>query len=73
MMNIGDSLKVALARHDKPQSWLSEQMGCTQSYISRVMNGRANVSVRRAYQIAAIFGMNGAEFIALGDEIKDRG
>jgi plasmid maintenance system antidote protein VapI len=68
-MYIGSALKVALAKQDKSQNWLADEMGVVQSYVSHMATNKANVRLQTAYRVARALGMEFADFMALGDEL----
>lgn len=66
-MNIGKSIKVALAMRDMKQNQLASKMKVTPRWI----NGLANTeqaSTSTVDKLAKAFGMKASEFIALGEE-----
>lgn len=66
-MNITLSISIALAKRQRTQSWLAEQLGTSPSYVSAIKKGQTP-SIERLQVIANILGMKLSEFIALGEE-----
>ena len=65
-MNIGRSIRVALAQRDMRQSELAEHMGVSRQYVSRMCRSE-HVSMAAARRIASELGLKLSEFIALGE------
>jgi len=66
-MNIGKSIKVALAKHDMKQNQLAERLGRSSSWLNQLANNpEATASTIRL--LAGAFGMKASEFVALGEE-----
>jgi len=66
-MNVGKSLKVALAKAGLSQRELAAKLGCGPVWISRLAN-RPSADIRTIEQLAAAFDMKVSEFLALGEE-----
>jgi DNA-binding Xre family transcriptional regulator len=66
-MNIGRSVKVALAQRSKTVTWLSEQLGISRTRTSTIANSE-RVSLANIEKLAAIFELTASEFIALGEQ-----
>ena len=66
-MDIGLALRVALARRNKTQAWLAEQLGTSEGYISNMKRGTMP-SVERMQAVAGLLGFKLSEFVALGEE-----
>jgi transcriptional regulator with XRE-family HTH domain len=66
-MDVGKSIKVALAKRGINQTQLSQQMGCTQVWINRLANSRT-ASMPTVESLAEAFGMKVSDFIKLGEE-----
>lgn len=66
-MDVGKSIKVALAKRGMNQTQLAKQMGCTQVWISRLANSRTS-AMPTVESLASAFGMKVSDFIALGEE-----
>lgn len=65
-MNIGRSIRVAIAKNDLNQTRLAERMGVSRAYISKLCCSQ-HVSMAAARRIADEFGMKLSDFIALGE------
>jgi len=66
-MDIGKSIRIALAERNERQTWLAKQMGCSRGYVNRLSNGGVVPGGKTIETIADIFGMSVSEFIALGE------
>lgn len=66
-MNIGRSVKVALAQRSKTVTWLSLQLGISRTRASTIANSE-NASMATIKKMADIFNMPASEFIALGEQ-----
>lgn len=66
-MNIGRSVKVALAQRGKTVTWLSEQLGISRTRTSTIANSE-RASLANIEKLAAIFELTASEFIALGEQ-----
>lgn len=67
-MDIGKSIRLALADINEKQPWLASQMGVTRAYVNRMANGTVVPGGKTIERIADIFGMTVSEFIALGEK-----
>ena len=67
-MDIGKSIRIALAERNERQTWLAKQMGCSRGYANRLANGVVVPGGKTIEAIADIFGMTVSEFIALGEK-----
>ena len=65
-MNIKKSTNKALAEIEQNHRWLSEQLGATESQVSRWVNAD-HLSTSIIERIAGVFDMSVGEFIALGE------
>lgn len=66
-MNVGKSIKIALAQREKNTRWLSEAMDVSLPQISNLAKTKhANGST--IDKVAEAFGMTSSEFIALGEK-----
>lgn len=66
-MNVGKSIKVALAKKGQNQTQLASQMNCTQVWINRLANSRT-AAMPTVESLAAAFDMKVSEFLALGED-----
>jgi transcriptional regulator with XRE-family HTH domain len=66
-MNIGRSIKIAVAKRGIKQKDLAEQMGVTPSSISQLAS-QASCTGDTLARLAAAFNMKVSDFIALGEE-----
>lgn len=67
-MDIGKSIRVALAHRNENKSWLAKELGCTPAWVSRLANGDVVPGGKTIEGIAQVFGMTVSEFIALGEK-----
>lgn len=67
-MNIGRSLKIALAVRGKTQGDLALDLDCAQSNISYWVNRKSNINLTTVERLASGLGYKVSEFIALGEE-----
>lgn len=66
-MNVGKSIKVALAQRDLNQTQLAAQMKCTQVWINRLANSRS-ASMATVESLASALNMKVSDFLALGED-----
>jgi plasmid maintenance system antidote protein VapI len=66
-MNIGISIKVALAKRGINQKALAEKMGTTPAAISQLA-AQESCTGATIKKLADAFGMKASEFVALGEE-----
>lgn len=66
-MNIKRSIKIALARIDKSQTWLAEESGVARTTIS-IMCSTNRTSTASVAELAKALSMSVSEFIAIGEE-----
>jgi transcriptional regulator with XRE-family HTH domain len=66
-MNLGKSLKVALARKGLNQSELARKNDWCLRTINKLAN-RAGGTVENINQLSAALGMKASEFVALGED-----
>lgn len=66
-MNLGKSIKVALAKAGMSQRQLADKMGLSTRFITKLANSKtANLST--VEKIGAALGMRASELIALGED-----
>lgn len=65
-MNLGTSIKVALAKQGKNQTWLADQMNVSTNAVSKICT-QNKAGTERLNKICEILGMPLSEFIALGE------
>lgn len=65
-MNVGKSLKVALAKREMKQVALAKKMGVGEVYISRLANSE-HAGMGTVTKLAAAVEMTVSEFLALGE------
>lgn len=65
-MNIGKSIRVALAQKEKNNEWLANMMGCSASHI-RALAVRKSATGTTIERLARCFDMTVSEFVALGE------
>lgn len=66
-MNIGKSIKVALAQKGMSQAELAKRMGITHTWVSALAN-KPKASTPTVEALAAQFDMKVSEFVALGED-----
>jgi DNA-binding XRE family transcriptional regulator len=66
-MNIGKSIKIALAMKGENQEWLANKTNVTRSAVTQIANS-THCSTFKAKEIASVFSMKTSEFIALGED-----
>lgn len=66
-MNVGKSIKVAMAKRDMTPKMLAEKMGVTRQYVGNMM-GSQTVGVGTINKLCEVFGMKASEFVALGED-----
>jgi len=66
-MNVGKSIKMALVKVDKKQTWLAEQLGISSRQVNKVANNES-ASGKTIEKMAEVFGMKVSDFLALGEE-----
>lgn len=66
-MNVGRSIKVALAKRGMRQHELAGKMGITASSMSQLAN-QEHCMTSTLQRLADIFGMPVSEFVQLGEE-----
>jgi transcriptional regulator with XRE-family HTH domain len=66
-MNVGKSIKVALAQKGMSQVELSKRMGLTHTWVSALAN-KKKASTATIEALATQFDMKVSEFVALGED-----
>jgi len=66
-MDIGKSMKVALAKAGKDRVWLSDQVDVSYIHVSRLANQKVATG-KMITKMADAFDMSTSEFIKLGEE-----
>lgn len=66
-MNVGKSIKVALAKAGMSQKELALKLECGQVWISRLANSRS-ADFKTVERLAGALDMKVSEFVALGEE-----
>lgn len=66
-MDVAKSLSEALHINRKTQTWLSNELGCTTTYVNTIYLGEKIPSLNKLNKISSILGMKLSEFIALGE------
>lgn len=66
-MNIGKSIKVALAKKDMNQQDLAEKMKVSKPYVSQLA-GREHAGMGTVVLLAGAFDMKVSDFVALGED-----
>ena len=65
-MNVGKSLKIALAMNEKTQVDLVNELKMTRQQVSRLANN-PSANSKTIERLAKSFGLSASEFIALGE------
>lgn len=66
-MNVGKSIKVALAKKDMNQQDLAEKLRVSKPYVSQLA-GKEHAGMGTVVLLADAFDMKVSEFIALGED-----
>lgn len=66
-MSLDVSIRVALAREGKTQTWLADQLDTNRATVNTYCKGYARPSHDRVEKIAEIFGLSVSELYALGE------
>lgn len=66
-MNIGKSIKVALAKKEMSQQDLAEKMKVSKPYVSQLA-GKAHAGMGTVVLLAEAFSMKVSEFLELGED-----
>lgn len=66
-MNVGKSLKMALAKRDMSQAALAKVYGCRPLWISKLAN-RRQAEGETIERLASCLNMKVSEFLALGED-----
>lgn len=66
-VNVGKSLKIAMAMREIKQVEMAKDMKVSQVYISRLANSQ-HAGIGTVSKLAKILGMSVSEFIALGED-----
>lgn len=67
-MDLAKSIRVALAREGKTQTWLAQELCTHRATVNTYCKGKAKPSHKRVQLIADIFGMTVSELYALGEK-----
>lgn len=65
-MNIGISIKVALAKKDMKKSDLARHMGWSDQYVHKICKS-TEIGMGSVLKLSEYFGLKVSEFIALGE------
>lgn len=65
-MNVGKSVKVAIAKSEKSVGWLATELGVGRVRASVIANSE-KASQETIEKLASVFNMKVSEFIALGE------
>jgi len=65
-MNVGKSVKIALAQNEKNVIWLAGMLGTSRVNASRIANSKT-ASQKSIEKVAIAFNMKPSELIALGE------
>ena len=65
-MNVGKSIKMALVKAGKKQTWLAEQLGISSRQVSKLAS-KESASGETIEKMANVFDMKASDFLALGE------
>jgi len=65
-MDVGRSIRIAMAQRNVNQTWLAKEMGGFQSHISNMVS-RKTANSAMIEKLAKAFDLSASEFIALGE------
>ncbi len=65
-MNIGKSIKIAVAKNDMKHSDLATKLGISSSYLSQMIK-KTSCSESMLNRLSGVFSMKASEFNALGE------
>ena len=65
-VNIGKSIKIAMAQNERDVNWIAEQLDCTPGNV-RYMANRIHIGGATIDKLANLFDMKSSEFVALGE------
>ena len=65
-MNIGKSLKVAMAINERNTKWVADELDASVSWVNMI-KGQIGVNPRSLKRLADLFDMSVSEFVALGE------
>lgn len=66
-MNVGKSIKMALVKAGKKQTWLAEQLGISSRQVNKLAS-KESASGETIEKMANVFDMKASDFLALGEE-----
>lgn len=66
-MNVGKSLKMALAKRGMNQTQMAAHLKCTVVWVNRIANSRS-VSMSTVESLCDVLDMKVSEFLALGED-----
>lgn len=66
-MNVGRSLRVALAKKDMNQKDLAEKMGVSGAYVNKLANNKS-AGMGSVQKLSEFFDMPVSEFLKLGED-----
>lgn len=66
-MNVGRSVRVAMAKRDMKPKTLCDLMGASRQYIGQLMNNE-QAGTGTINKLAEVFDMKVSEFVALGED-----
>ncbi|MEE8209079.1 MAG: helix-turn-helix transcriptional regulator [Nitrosomonadaceae bacterium] len=66
-MNIGVAIRVALAKRNKSQTWLANEVDVTRPFLSNLCNNNKAPSIGMLRKIACALGMPVSELIKGGE------
>lgn len=66
-MNVGKSLKMAIAKRAVTQAYVANKLGCKPLWVSKLAN-KKKASSETVEKLAAALDMKASEFVALGED-----
>ena len=66
-MNVAKSIRVSLAKENKKQTWLANELGVSRAYVSALCTGEKRPSMDKMTVIANVFHVSVSEFIKRGE------
>lgn len=66
-MNVGKSIKVAMAMRDMNPSLLAEKMGVSRQYVSNLIHSK-QIGIGTISKLSDVLNMKVSDFLALGED-----
>jgi len=61
------AIEMALIRHQKKKIWLAQELGISRQMVSRMLNGKTEITTTRLDEIAQILEIKTSELIAMAE------